>query len=228
MTSGSVPPAAQTTLRPAGLGWTAPDPVECRLETERLLIRAYVLEDAPAVYEAVRASMDHLLPWMAWAPGHTSLAFTARYVADQVLAQRAGPRFESIGVGIFERDTGAFVGGTGVHDVRADTASCETGYWLRHDRVGRGYATEACGRVISWALADRASGGLGLRRVRVFCSAANVASSRIPERLGLTPEVRQRDEVYVPGIGPTDRLGWGVLAGEWDTERHVAVRPAGG
>lgn len=203
-----------------GLGWTAPDPVTCRLETDRLIIRAYTLEDAPAVLDAIRSSLDHLLPWMPWAPGHTSIAFTTKYIADQMLAQTSGENFNNIGVGIFDKPTGEFLGGTGVHDIRRETASCETGYWIRRDRIGRGYATEACARVLSWALADPNAGGLGLRRVRIYCSSANIPSSRIPERLGLTPEVRQRQDYYIAGHGPTDRLGWGVMSDEWDCVNH--------
>ena len=204
----------------AGLGWTPPEPIVCRLETPRLLIRSYTLGDAPALFGVVRDSLGHLLPWMTWAPGHTSLEFTTRYVTEQILAAADPDTFDNVGVGIFEKETGELVGGIGVHDVRRRTASCETGYWLRHDRVGRGYATEACARVLSWALSDQAAGGLGLRRVRIFCSAANIASGRIPERLGLTLESRQREEVYVEGFGLTDRLGWGVMNWEWDCVGH--------
>lgn len=203
-----------------GLAWTAPNPIRADLESERLSIRAYTLADAPALFDAVRTSLDHLLPWMQWAPGHTSIEFTTRYVAEQALALGAGEGFTNIGIGIFEKDTGELVGGTGVHDVRRDTASCETGYWVRYDKAGLGYATEACGRVLSWALGDPNAGGLGLRRVRVYCSSKNAASSRVPTKLELTPEVHQRDDYYIPGLGVTDRLGWGVLAHEWDCEHH--------
>ena len=218
--------ASERNFPKTGLGWTAPDPVVCRLETQRLLIRSYTLEDAPEMLAVIRASLDHLLPWMPWAQGHTCLAFTTRYIADQMLAQTGGEKFDGIGVGIFDTAGGDFLGGTGVHDIRRDTASCEIGYWIRHDRVGRGYATEACARILSWAMADQNAGGLGLRRVRIYCSSANIPSSRIPERLGLTREVRQRQDYYVDGHGPTDRLGWGVMCDEWDCVNHRRVTPA--
>lgn len=207
----------------AGLRWEAPNPVRVELETDRLTIRPYRLSDADEVFGVIHSSMSHLTPWMPWAPTHTGLAVTTKYIAEQIIALTAGPKFTNIGIGIFEKDTGDFVGGTGVHDVRRDTASCETGYWIRHDRVGRGYATEACARVLSWALGDQSTGGLGLRRVRIYCSSANRASSRVPEKLGLAPEVRQREDYYIEGIGPTDRLGWGVMAGEWDTASHRVI-----
>ena len=69
-------------------------------------------------------------------------------------------------------------------------------------------------------LLPQAEGGLGLNRVRVFCSADNTPSSRVPEKLALTPELRQRADYFVPDHGVTDRLGWGVLAGEGATSSH--------
>lgn len=221
-------PQSTFSTHAAGLGWVAPNPVRCELRTARLTIRPYRLDEANLVNTVVQDSREHLLPWMPWArSGHDEVAGTAKYIAEQILALNAGPGFEGIGVAIFDTATQEFLGGTGIHDVRADTASCETGYWLRADRCGRGYATEACGAIISWAMADPSDGGLGLRRVRIWCSAANEPSSRIPERLGLRLEARQRDECYVEGYGPTDRLGWGVLAHEWDFARHRALTNAG-
>jgi RimJ/RimL family protein N-acetyltransferase len=203
-----------------GLGWSAPDLVRCHLETPRLTVRAYQLEDAGAVFRVVNDHREHLLPWMPWARGHRQIADTVKYIAEQIIATTAGPLFTGIGVGIFERASGEFLGGTGVHDVRPDTASCETGYWIRGDRCGQGFAAEACRHVVSWALSDPSAGGLGLRRVRIYCSSANAASRRIPEKLGLRQEVCQREDYYVEGLGPTDRMGWGVMGREWDCQHH--------
>lgn len=216
--------ASELNFPSPGLGWVAPSPVRIDIETPRLNIRGYTLGDAQEVFEVIHDSLDHLMPWMPWAPGHTSVAFTTKYIAEQIMSMTAGPNFTNVGVGIFEKDTGSFVGGTGVHDVRRDTASCETGYWIRHDRVGHGYAREACAHALSWALGEQTAGGLGLRRVRVYCSSANAPSAKIPERLGLTAEVRQRQDYYIEGIGPTDRLGWGVMANEWDCKSHQIVQ----
>jgi RimJ/RimL family protein N-acetyltransferase len=218
---------SETNFPAFGLGWSAPQPVRCRLETPRLTVRAYRLDDAETVFRTVNDHRDHLLPWMPWARGHRQTADTVKYIAEQIIATTAGPLFSNIGVGIFERATGDFLGGTGVHDVRPDTASCETGYWIRADRCGEGFAAEACRHILSWAVSDQSAGGLGLRRVRIYCSSANAASRRIPEKLGLRQEVHQREDYYVESLGPTDRLGWGVMAHEWDTARHTVLTAGG-
>ena len=208
-----------------GLGWTAPDPLTCRLETDRLIIRSYTLNDAQQLFDAITDSRDgHLLPWMPWCKdNHRTLESTTKYICEQILAMVKPATFVNVGTGIFSKDTGRFLGGCGIHDIRKDTASCETGYWIRRDEIGNGYAREACARTISWALAAQSAGGLGLQRVRIYCSANNVHSNRLIEQLGITAEVRQRNDYYIETIGATDRLGWGVMADEWDCENHCAI-----
>lgn len=203
-----------------GLSWQPPEPFRIRFESERLLIRAYQLDDAPALFDAVSTSREHLLPWMPWArEGHADPDASAHYITSQIMALRDRTGFTNVGIGIFERTSGRLIGGTGVHGVHRDTACAETGYWIRSSATGRGYCTEATAAVISWAFRPQPEGGLSLRRIVIYCSAANGASRRIPEKLGLRLEVEQRRDYFVPGFGCTDRLGWGVLAEEWDWAR---------
>lgn len=210
-----------------GLGWTAPDPLLCHLESERLIIRGYQLSDAQAVFDAINDSRDgHLLPWMPWCKvNHHTIESTTKYICEQMLATGNPSTFNNVGTGIFCKESGRFLGGSGIHDVRKDTASCETGYWIRRDAIGNGYALEACARTISWALDTQSNDGLGLQRVRLYCSASNVHSNRLIEKLGITAEVRQRNDYFIETIGTTDRLGWGVLADEWDCQKHCAINP---
>ncbi len=204
-----------------GFAWTEPSPLDLLVQTPRLIVRPYELDDAPEVFAAVNASRDALLPWMPWArEQHRGLASTTEYVAKQINALARPFTADGIGMGVFEKDTGRFVGGTGFHDLRRDSASVEVGYWVRSDRQRRGYCTEAVAHWFSRLLTPQPDGGLGLNRVRVYCSGDNKPSARVPAKLGLTAELMQRQDYHVPHHGVTDRLGWGVLAGEWDTAEH--------
>jgi len=192
-----------------------------RIETPRLIIRGYELTDAPALFEAVNASREHLLPWMPWArDGHTDLAATAHYLTTQIMNVRDPKTFTCVSLGIFDRQSGRLLGATGIHGVHRDTAGAETGYWIRADAAGKGFAPEATAHLLSWAFRGQADGGMGLRRIVIYCSGENVKSRRIPEKLGLRLEVQQREDFFVLGAGVTARLGWGVLAREWDCDRH--------
>ena len=220
--------ASENAFPSAGLGWTPPDPIRCALESDRLVIRGYTLDDAQAVFEAINDSRDgHLLPWMPWCKeNHRTLESTVKYICEQALACEQMAGFTNVGTGVFCKESGRFLGGSGVHDVRRDTASCETGYWIRKDAIGNGYAREACARTISWALEDQSRGGLGLKRVRLYCSGANEPSKRVIEGIGLRQEVHQRQDYFIDGIGATDRLGWGVLQTEWDCQSHRMIDQA--
>ena len=219
--------ASENLFPTQGLGWTPPAPLTCNLESDRLIIRSYSLGDAQELFDTIERSREgHLLPWMPWAKdNHRTLESTTKYICEQNLAMANPATFNNVGTAIFCKESGRFLGGTGVHDIRRDTASCETGYWIRRDAVGNGYAREACARTLSWALAAKAAGGLGLLRVRIYCSAENVHSTNLIEKLGITAEVRQRKDYYIETIGATDRLGWGVMADEWDCENHCAINP---
>lgn len=200
-----------------GLGWRPPDLSSIRLETDRLVIRSYELDDVDAVFRAIDSCRDELLPWMVWVrTQHLEPASTAQYIAAQIMNTRRPETWDGIGLGVFLKETGEYIGGSGVHDVRRDTASCETGYWIHTAHTGRGYATEVCRRAIDWALCPQNRGGLGLRRVRIFCSSANPASIRVIEKLGIRKEVEMPGDYWVEGYGCTTRLGWGVLADEWN------------
>ena len=46
---------------------------------------------------------------------------------------------------------------------------------------------------------------------------------RVIEKLGVRKEVEMVDDYWVDGVGLTTRMGWGVMAGEWDTQNHHAI-----
>jgi len=220
---------ASENLFPAeGVGWTAPDPLPLSFESDRLVIRAYTADDVIEMQRVISESREHLLPWLPWAR-------TTHLDVESALAEIMGWRMEfrkpltlnRMVLGVYLKSSGELIGGSGIHDIRRDTASCETGYWMSPKHLRKGYTLEACRRTISWALESQASGGMGLRRVRVYTSDKNEASSKLCEQLGITAEVRQRDDYFVEGVGITTRLGWGVLASEWDCEKHCAISPRG-
>ena len=148
-----------------GLGWRPPDLTNIRFESERLLIRGYELSDVDAVYKAVNDCRPELRPWMPWADkDHLEPASTAQYITAQIMNTRKPETWVNVGLAIFLKETGEFIGGTGVHDVRRDTASCETGYWIVSNHTEeRATRPRRVGRTIDWALAPQDRGGLGLQ-----------------------------------------------------------------
>ena len=172
----------------------------------------------------VDASRDHLIPWLPWCrTGHLDVESSLSEIMTWRMEFRDLSKLNRVILGVYLKETGELIGGSGIHDIRRDTASSETGYWIASSHTRQGFTEEACRRTISWALESQSSGGMGLRRIRVYTSEQNEPSSKLVEKLGITEEVRQRDDYFVDGVGVTTRLGWGVLKDEWDCEQHCAM-----
>jgi hypothetical protein len=77
---------------------------------------------------------------------------------------------------------------------------------VRPQQTGHGYATEAVG-----ALLDLSFNNLGLRRVTTTCIAANDASWRLMERVGM-PRDLHRPRVPAPLRRMARRMGYALLA----------------
>lgn len=202
--------------------WRAPSPLPGPVHTERLTVRTYERGDGPKLFEAIDAARPGLLPWMPWArTDHLVVDDSVHYVER---ARRAvtDPLCNDFPMGIFDRASGALLGGTGLHRIRPGLREGEIGYWIRGDRHGEGLCTEAIGALITSAVASAAEGGWGLRRVVIFHATGNVGSRRVCEKLGLRLECRMRAERYLGPEGEDgapgycDVLGFGVLADEWD------------
>src|SRR4051812_43372212 len=84
-----------------------------RIDTDRLVIRCWRPQDAPALARAVTASLDHLRPWMPWV-GEEPVALRAR--VDRLRQFRS--KFDAdqdYFYGVFDRDDATVLGGAGLH-----------------------------------------------------------------------------------------------------------------
>jgi RimJ/RimL family protein N-acetyltransferase len=89
---------------------------------------------------------------------------------------------------------------------------------------GKGYGSEA----ISWAL-DYAFRRAGLHRVKIAAFEYNAGAVRLYERLGFTPEGRERESCWHEGRF-WDLVEFGMLEGEWRAmrEREKEAEKLGG
>src|SRR5258706_11385396 len=97
-------------------------------ETERLIIRAPRAGDGKAVNDAVRESYEHLKPWMPWAQTIPAVEetedFLRRSAAHWIVR-------EDLGLLLFRKSDGLYVGGSGLHRIDWSVPAFETGYWVR-------------------------------------------------------------------------------------------------
>lgn len=168
------------------------------LHGPRVLLRPFRVEDAPAVWDAIEESRANLAPWLPWVDRSRSLD------DERISMIRMRERWtlrEDLAVGIFERTTGRFLGGSGLHRINWKVRAFEIGYWIRVSAEGRGYVTETV-----QLLARLAFDHLGANRVEIQTDPRNDRSRRVAERLGFVLEGTLRRYRLNPDGRPGDRL----------------------
>ena len=164
------------------------------LHTDRLLLRPYRVDDAERLRPILVANVDHLQDWLprhVWEPVDLPELRKRLTGYATAFAENTEWRYavltldgtEIVGsAGLFPRDPTARVA-----FAKADRV--ETGYWIRQDRCGLGYATEVTRAMIELA---RSLPGVGMIEIR--CNAVNAASVAVPRRLGFRLATSGRDD----------------------------------
>jgi RimJ/RimL family protein N-acetyltransferase len=176
------------------------------LQGERVIVRPYRLDDAPALREAVDESREHVRPWLPFADFHRTVEESRDWIARQMAAWLLRENFS---MSIWERGSGRYLGGVGLHVRDWESGHFEIGYWLRKSAEGHGYMAEAVRLVIE----------LGVQRLRssrlqIRCDARNARSAAVAERLGFTREAHLRNDMRGPTGELRDTLVFGLIAGD--------------
>ncbi len=164
--------------------------------------------DARAVWDAIEESRAHLEPWLPWVHQTRCLADERGSIAR---LRDLWQRRESLVVGIFDRRSGRYLGGSGLHRINWETRSFEIGYWIRATAEGRGYVSETV-RLLTCLAFDR----FGANRVQIFMHPRNVRSEAVPKRLGFVHEGTLREVTLRPDGTPEDRHVYALARADYD------------
>jgi RimJ/RimL family protein N-acetyltransferase len=189
------------------------------------VIRFFEASDAAGMLAALDADRSSLLPWLPWvATDNRNEAECVFHIERFRRSREAFPPTE-LAMGIFDANTGEVVGGTGFHRLDTEIGQGEIGYWIRGDRAGRGLCTEAVAELITSGFTPQGRGGWGFRRITILCAEPNIASRRVPEKLGLRLELASQGDRWIDGLGFVGTLAWGALREDWDFEAKRALAP---
>jgi ribosomal-protein-serine acetyltransferase len=144
-----------------------------RIESDGVLLRRWMVDDAQALSGAITESADHLRPWMDWMAHEPKTPEQRRTVL--VEWEREWRSGGDVVLGVFVDDQ--VVGGCGLHRVGA--SGLEMGYWVRASHVGQGIGT-----AVARLLTDAAFSVPGVTHVEIHMDKANARSSAIARRLG--------------------------------------------
>jgi RimJ/RimL family protein N-acetyltransferase len=156
--------------------------------SNRLSLRSFVPDDAPAIFPSATAAIAR---FMVWEPT-PSLAAFSEVTRPWVPRMQAGTDAYLVA-----RLAGDFTGVVGLH--RIGGAEPEIGVWIRQESHGRGFGREAVAAMIAWAT-ER----LGAAAFIYPVAAENQPSRRLAESLGGTlvghGELRKPSGVVLPKV----------------------------
>ena len=147
-----------------------------RVETPRLLLRRFVMEDVPALFKTWAGDAE-ITQYMRW-PTHENEAETRQVLASWVDAY---PNSQFYNWAVEEKETGLLAGSVGIVPSTEDgkQSAWEPGYSFGRSFWGKGYATEAL-----CATMEEFTRCTGIDNLWACRATGNPASGRVLEKAG--------------------------------------------
>ena len=146
------------------------------IETERLILRRLVKNDAQAMFENWASRLDNLT-YVTWDP-HLNVEQTQNSIGKWV-ASYDNPNYYKWAI-CLKNNPDHVIGDISLVSVDETNSSCEIGYILGMDYWGRGIVTEALKAVLSYCLDE-----IGFKEVNACYVSLNPASGRVMEKAGM-------------------------------------------
>ncbi len=177
------------------------------LETERLRLREFVLEDCVALHEF--ECDPRVVRYMTF-DARTPEASKA-YVEDRLRDADENPR-GTYDLVVTLRGDDRLIGRCGLKITDVPSRQAMLWYSLNPREWGKGVGPEAARAIITYGFAE-----LNLHRIWADLDPRNSASVRVVEKLGMKREAHLRENLLVKGE-MCDSLIYAVLAREWSSK----------
>ncbi|MDB5539365.1 MAG: acetyltransferase [Devosia sp.] len=175
------------------------------IETERLRLRPFTRGDVDAVF-TYRQRTD-VTQYLSDGPmSHQSVTEVVQLRVGQQAFLAEG---DKIFLAAELRSPQRVIGEVSLILRDAPSRQAEIGYVFHPDFHGRGYATEAARVLLQMGFE-----GAGMHRIYARCAAANEASWKVMERLGMRREAHFREHSFVKGAWDEEFV-YALLEGEW-------------
>ncbi len=184
------------------------------LETDRLVLRRFTLDDAGTMYENW-ASEDAVTEYLTW-PTHASVDVTRAVLADWVSRYDNADFYQWA---IELKDLGQVIGSVSVTAQKPAVSACELGWCIGSRWWGRGIMPEA-GRAVLRYLFDE----VGFDRIAAAHAAGNPKSGRVMQKLGMRCEGTFRRAGRC-NKGVIDEVWYAILKDEFPSEEREPFRP---
>lgn len=170
------------------------------LEGERVIVRPPHAQDWHAWVDVRTRDQAHLKPFEPrWPENCLSRDFFMKRIARQARDWRMNASRSFL---IFERATGALIGGVNINNLTLG-ASCHgaLGYWIAREYEGQGLMREALSCVLRYGFE-----GVSLQRMNAACVPENERSAQLLARLGFQEEGFAESYMQINGVWRDHRL----------------------
>lgn len=177
------------------------------LETERLILRKFVFEDADAMYNNW-ASSDTVTKYLTW-PSHENVEVTKYLLNDWI------PRYNNCDFynwAIELKETGEVIGNISVVQINEFIKEASLGYCMGKKWWGQSIMPEAGKAVINYLFQE-----IGFHRIEAHHDKNNPKSGRVMQKIGMTYEGVQRKK-GINNQGIIDAVGYAILKEDCDGE----------
>lgn len=185
-----------------------------RIETERLILRQFTMEDAPAMYQNW-ASDPEVTKFLTWPP-HISIEITKTVLFEWVSSYDETKYQWCIAL----KETNEAIGSMGVTHVDESVASMELGYCIGHSYWHNGITSEALKAVMNYLLEE-----VGVNRIEAKHNIKNTNSGKVLKKCGLLYEGTQRS-AFRDNTGISDYALYGYVKNHTPKEPAAAKEPA--
>ncbi len=145
------------------------------LETKRLILRRFVIEDAEDMYNNW-ASDSEVTKYLTW-PAHSSSDVTKMLLREWISKYKDDDYFNWA---IEYKDTGKVIGSISVVKLNEAISSADMGYCMSRSLWGNGIMPEALTEVIDYLLNE-----VGLNRIAACHAVENPKSGRVMDKAGM-------------------------------------------
>lgn len=180
-----------------------------KLETERLILRKFTLDDAKDMFNNYGSDSD-TSKYLVWNT-HKNIEDSISYIKD-VLEKYQKDNFYCWGVVL--KETNALFGAISVIDLDIKNHTAEVGYCYGSKWWRNGYATESFKRVIAFLFDE-----VGIETIYADHYLDNVASGRVMEKCGLKKEGILRKRMYDKEGILNDLVSYSILKEEYLNEK---------
>ena len=174
------------------------------LETERLILRSFVMEDAEVMYRNW-ASDDEVTKFLTW-PTHTDIE-VSKAVLSTWIADYEKPDFYQWAIEL--KEIGEVIGSISVVRINEKVASAELGYCIGTKWWGRGIMPEAGKEVVRYLFEE-----VGFDRIAAVHAKDNLKSGRVMQKIGMTYEGTRRQAGFC-NQGVIDEVWYSILKNEY-------------